>query len=271
MSAALIILDRAEFDSADLKSFQDKLKTELDRDTYLPDLQAEKLYLCDLLQRFFVYDSRGNGRFPWFIAKNLIGACGQWSAFDVLKYCLVGPTQNRMIEQIDQLFASFDSIKTKTPKQLNTYDRDYFMKIDMACQKDLFLGISPTNLHGIYHLYHRGKNRTEAVITIVAILRYKKDTGRYPETLDDLVSAGYLQSVPMDPYSDGPLVYKIEENNFKLYSVGEDFTDNGGVKTLDVADIIYWPIQRPERPRTAPDTEKETESAQETADVNQPE
>ncbi len=270
MSAALVILDRAEFDSADLKSFQDKLKTELDKDTYLPDLQAEKLYLYDVLQRFFVYDDRGTGRLAWSVGKGAIGACGQWNIAEVLRICLIGPTQNQMVEQTDEIFASFDSIKTKTPKQLRSYDRDYFVKIDTACEGNLLWATAMPSLHGIHKHYHQAKANAEAALTIFAILRYKADTGQYPESLDKLVSAGYLQSVPMDPYSDVPLVYKVGEDNFKLYSVGEDFVDDGGVKTLDVSDIIYWPVQRRERPKPPSDAEKETESTQETADSNQP-
>ena len=268
MSAALVILDKVVFDSVTLKSFQDMLKTELDKDTYLPDLEAEKLLHNDLLQMVFVYNSNGTGRLTWNTAKDFIGACGQWNIFEVLRYCLIGPTQNQIAGQINELFASFDSIKSKTPKQLYSYDHNYFMKIDTACQDDLFFGFSALNLHKIYYLYHKTRSRTEAVITVVAILRYKTDAGQYPESLDKLVSAGYLQSVPMDPYSDGPLVYKIAEDNFKLYSVGENFIDDGGIAfPSSSGDIVYWPVRRPETPKSS----EETETVQKNPEPNQAE
>ena len=267
LSATLVILDKAKFDSTTLKSFQDMLKTELDKDTYLPDLRAEKLHLYDSMQMFFADNDRGTGRMLWSMGKYFIGMCGQWSTFEVLKYCLVGPTRNQIVEQIDEIFTSFDSMKAKTPKQLNDYDRDYFTKIDMTCKDPFLGGFSPIDLRGIYYLYHRGKNRTEAVITIVAILRYKTDTGQYPESLDKLVSAGYLQSVPIDPYSDGLVVYKVTEDNFKLYSVGENFIDDGG--EAYPADIVYWPVKRPEKPQMPSDAEKEMEATQGMQDPNQ--
>lgn len=36
--------------------------------------------------------------------------------------------------------------------------------------------------------------------------QYQSDKGRYPETLDALVSAGYLRSIPSDPMTSDPWV-----------------------------------------------------------------
>lgn len=35
-----------------------------------------------------------------------------------------------------------------------------------------------------------------------AIDKYKADTGRYPDVLDDLVTARYIQAIPIDPITD---------------------------------------------------------------------
>jgi len=118
-------------------------------------------------------------------------------------------------------------------------------------------------MESIFYSYHKTRAETEALIAVLAILRYKADTGQFPESLDKLVSNGYLQSVPQDPYSDGPLVYKLTEDNFELYSIGKDFSDDGGIievvnkarqeprfkgTTLLIPhvhspDIVYWPVK----------------------------
>lgn len=36
------------------------------------------------------------------------------------------------------------------------------------------------------------------------------DTGRYPETLDELVEKGYLKSAPLDPLTGSEVTWKIE-------------------------------------------------------------
>jgi len=108
---------------------------------------------------------------------------------------------------------------------------------------------------GIYHQYYKEKAQTEALITVLAILRYKNDAGQFPQTLDVLAAKDYLRSVPSDPYSGNSLIYKLTDDGFNLYSVGKDFTDNGGCIDknqvfmkeislhLDTPDIVYWPIE----------------------------
>jgi hypothetical protein len=67
--------------------------------------------------------------------------------------------------------------------------------------------------------------------------------------LDELVAAGYLAELPMDPYSEWPLVYRRTEGNFMLYSRGADFKDNNGVHSpkwgADArgGDYVFWPVQ----------------------------
>jgi len=82
------------------------------------------------------------------------------------------------------------------------------------------------------------------------------------DRLNELVSTCYLKAVPNDPYSSGPLVYKRTEDKFKIYSIGEDFSDDGGVievvntsrkmpgfrettiiPHVHSPDIVYWPVK----------------------------
>jgi general secretion pathway protein G len=44
--------------------------------------------------------------------------------------------------------------------------------------------------------------KTNLRIVRESIDKYRADTGAYPETLDKLVEARYIQSVPIDPISD---------------------------------------------------------------------
>ena len=42
-----------------------------------------------------------------------------------------------------------------------------------------------------------------------AIDQYYADKGKYPETLEDLVSAGYLRRVPVDPITDSAETWQL--------------------------------------------------------------
>lgn len=86
-----------------------------------------------------------------------------------------------------------------------------------------------------------------SLATTIKILLYKLEKGHLPYSLNDLVSSGYLNILPMDPYSDTILTYKKIDDNFTLYSFGEDFDDDGGTIEYDSksedGDLILWPVK----------------------------
>ena len=85
----------------------------------------------------------------------------------------------------------------------------------------------------------------EATTALLAIFTYQAQEGWLPESLQQLVER-LLQSVPLDPYSGKPLIYRINGDDFTLYSVGEDFVDNGGVpcewNDQSGGDHVFWPV-----------------------------
>ncbi len=61
-----------------------------------------------------------------------------------------------------------------------------------------------------------------------------------------------MKAIPIDPFSDKPLVYKRTEDGFTLYSVSENLTDDGGKVFIDdegrvrmwadEGDAVFWPV-----------------------------
>ena len=108
----------------------------------------------------------------------------------------------------------------------------------------------------------RGQALHEAVITVLTLKRWQKERGMYPQTLTALVQAGYLETIPDDPYSAGPLRYELRGDYFVLYSLGKDFDDDGGVPAADSryqypwgthadagGDRVFWPVENQEQRR----------------------
>jgi hypothetical protein len=60
-----------------------------------------------------------------------------------------------------------------------------------------------------------------------ALAQFRAENGAYPEKLEELVP-GMLQSLPNDPNSSMPLLYKRDGGGFLLYSVGANGKDDGG-------------------------------------------
>ena len=61
----------------------------------------------------------------------------------------------------------------------------------------------------------------------MAIGLFHEDHGRLPGTLLELVP-DYLPKVPRDLHGTGPLVYRVTDTGYILYSVSHDGRDDGG-------------------------------------------
>lgn len=102
---------------------------------------------------------------------------------------------------------------------------------------------------------HVAETRTDARLRLLraALMlgAYRADHGEYPDALDQL-SLDYLVEIPLDPFPDEPFRYERTEEGYRLYSIGENLTDDGGL-TFDSDpegdDLI---IQFPAPPESLP-------------------
>jgi hypothetical protein len=79
----------------------------------------------------------------------------------------------------------------------------------------------------------------------LAVRCYQSEQGRVPPSLELLIPK-YLQRVPSDPFSGGPVIYHPQGTNWLLYSIGEDGVDDGGKRvgrsvsgTVTNGDLFY--------------------------------
>jgi hypothetical protein len=75
--------------------------------------------------------------------------------------------------------------------------------------------------------YLRGEVRLRLLLADLAIRRFRLEHGKDPETLAELVPK-ILHTVPIDPFSGKPLIYRPRPEGYLLYSVGFDRVDDGG-------------------------------------------
>ena len=81
------------------------------------------------------------------------------------------------------------------------------------------------------------KTEFAATELMLARLIYRVEHGRFPESVDALVP-DYLPSTPLDDFDGLPIRMSADET--MLYSVGEDFVDDGGDANKDVV----FPLRR---------------------------
>ncbi|MEM7388185.1 MAG: hypothetical protein AAF514_24895 [Verrucomicrobiota bacterium] len=74
----------------------------------------------------------------------------------------------------------------------------------------------------------------------IALERYRLKNGTYPNALIHLAPE-FLETLPMDPITDKPMVYRLEGDRFLLYSLGLNRVDDGGVpdKKKDKGDWVW--------------------------------
>ncbi len=73
----------------------------------------------------------------------------------------------------------------------------------------------------------RARAQLGATATALACERYRLANGRWPATLGE-IPPGILKTVPADPYTGKPLLYRVLPDGIAVYSVGLDGADDGG-------------------------------------------
>lgn len=87
--------------------------------------------------------------------------------------------------------------------------------------------LGPTFFGSIVTAHHRSVALLRATSAGLAAERYRREHGRWPETLATLVPQ-YLSQVPVDPRDGQPLRLRRFDDGIVIYSVGAD-GDDGGV------------------------------------------
>jgi len=234
------VLSRVEITKAQLLNIQEYYEKIIREDKRIIDWTSEKAILLDMIQRGFTDDEKGDGR---VLAKGLSLVAKDRKSF--FKDFLLGgyPGKKETIDKIENFYNKSTYLFELTPfqqhqQQLKNNSNLFMLKI-MVGPIDRISAIS-----------WRFRSGRLGLVTVIAIKRYELETGWLPDSLGQLVELGYLDALPMDPFGDGALGYKVTEDDFVLCSVGEDFEDDGGkveyldngrVKDFKGDDYIFWP------------------------------
>jgi hypothetical protein len=248
------ILDSTEVPAGALKSTQEELENLYGNRSKIIDLEAEKAFSYDYIQRTFTDDGKGSGR---LLVRGLPLAVGSWKSglWGFLSFSY--PDRREVTARIDRYFQQASEFLDKTPWQLHMEGAS--QQWGQVGKESFLLKISMPAYGKVSELTWRAKTQRAGLLTVLALLRYEKDKGQYPANLSEFVATGYLKQLPMDPYSDKPLVYRKTDHSFTLYSVSLNFTDDGGEVFRDdkgrvrewfgQGDHAFWPVSkaRPEQ------------------------
>ncbi len=250
-----------EIDSTILADFQRDFEQIIADENFTISLKAKRLFMYDEIQRCFTSDRIGKGHLylPRFrkisdMSSNYEGAGVDPFILDLVysvPFLFGHPNKEETLNSVNEFYDYCEQLSLKTAVQRHAESDAIDDKFKELLGGNIFLGTLVPAVRRVIEIGNRLPVDVGAALTMIAIFRYNGDTGLYPQNLNQLVSAGYLKQLPIDSYSDKPLVYKKTEDNFILYSIGPDFKDDGGKPSRDrkgrvrlwvgEGDVVFWP------------------------------
>ncbi|MFA6186083.1 MAG: hypothetical protein WC770_02565 [Phycisphaerae bacterium] len=206
-------------------------------------LDSEKAFMYDYIQQSFTDDGHGNGR---ILKKGIPIAFDNWQEL-VKDFFITGfPDRQQTIEKIESLYELSEQRFSKTLFELKNEPLDKPLE---HSEKNPFLLATQVSLANkkLIELTWRLKTERDGQITTIAIVRYHKQTGKYPDSLEELLNKGFIKRIPFDAYKNGEMTYKKIGDSFTLYSFSNNFKDDSGDDTFgkwkDKGDTVFWPVK----------------------------
>ena len=96
------------------------------------------------------------------------------------------------------------------------------------------------SLHHLPRIQKLAIARRDAARLAVALARFRLAHGDWPAALDELVPA-FLDALPADRITGGPLRYAVRGDRPVVWSLGADRDDDGGVPAADGSEAAaFW-------------------------------
>ncbi len=243
----MYILDRTDVPAEQLQQLQDELARIFAHKQPI-DLNCEKAFRYAIIQKGFTDNGKGNGKIlkvaaPYFVRdwKDAV-----WSSL-AFSY----PNRQQALAEVEKMFAQAQQDLQTTPWQRKNESPG---KSAAFVNAPFMFNIQALAIEKIALISWRLRTDRAATLTILAVLRFQKETSEFPENLNKLVQNGYLNELPQDPFSNGPLNYRKTKDGFILYSWGSDLEDDGGwmprnekgylMKYSDEGDWVFWPVEK---------------------------
>jgi hypothetical protein len=244
VNALLYIFKTNKLSSGDLKALQEQLAGIFPEGYPNLTLCMEEIRMLglDTIQRTFTESGPGGGHF-------IPGTLGDY----FIHLCMLHAGRDETIAKINEHVDCVAQDVQMSPYQwlVNDSISGNFVN-GLSKYRYFFVRVHPPIMRGRVDAVFRAKAHYDAAITILALERWNLDKNEYPQSLNELIDRDYLAKLPMDPYSDKPLVYRRTKDGFTLYSVGADFDDDGGAGSNrygwiwgdedSECDAVFWPV-----------------------------
>jgi hypothetical protein len=175
--------------------------------------------------------------------------------------------QNMLIVEGNVTEGHLKAVEETLPELRNNWDRDWPQIYEIenlleSCRRKeigYFRWLVQRFRHGISNvdseerfkeLYLRILAQRRGTHLLIALRRYTKANGHWPQSLEEVKSLAPPE-VFIDPLNGGSFVYKLTEDDFVLYSKGKNNIDENGSRKGTADDWLIWP------PRSRPTQTKQ--------------
>ncbi|MHC4891630.1 MAG: hypothetical protein ACYTEO_19435, partial [Planctomycetota bacterium] len=241
------ILDRTEMGPTSIKSLQRQIEHLSTDESYIPHMRFDKFNMLDIIQRTFTDDGKGDGQM--ITSAETLSMISDSTTLTQEEIQSIPELRRRQTtETVEKLYEYFDFVVQKIPWQWKAEQVNPEKEIEKIMEENPWIKIFCPAFVRVAQIFSQRKAQADALITTLALFRYKADKGQLPEKLDELVSSGYLKAVPIDPFSGRPLIYKRLGDDFMLCSFSLDCDDDSGTRSKwgtgeKGGDQVFWPIK----------------------------
>ncbi|MBL8889167.1 MAG: hypothetical protein JNL67_04265 [Planctomycetaceae bacterium] len=232
-----------EFSDSQLRRIEAAIvKADLEK---MVDIASERAMFMDIVQKSYTDDGQGDGRITatglelWeqmAINNAMNSEPEQGLDFQYVAKRTLAPTSILFMASRKQLTEKAEELFSRMAAVLKDEDGPAATRKIEQEIKDLPIGYTPIKMlfpaiAAARQATVRVKVNAESVLTAIAVIRYERENGRLPESLDQLVGP-YLKSLAMDPLDGKALRYLRKDDGFIIYSVGVNGVDDGGQPVL---------------------------------------
>ncbi len=212
------VLAQGEPPVAPLAALQARLAEEAERPVNLVGTRGERADMDRLMEAI------QNGDMTLSEAHRLKGRGGKGRAIDdpFLLYVpgAVAASRAAMLRRMNEAIAIMKSPTEQQESLLQKWEAD-------AMNESVLVRELCPVLIKVFAAGWRSQAQFRCAAVALAVERYRRKHGRWPEALSDLAPA-FLKAVPTDPFDGQPLRYRKDKEGVVVYSVGQDRKDDGG-------------------------------------------
>ena len=190
---------------------------------------GERAVFQDILQQLFTDDGNGDGKLTWRAMTMMAGMEGAPTSDSVERYSWnnikqMGNYFTYSRKEIHDLHAArlkcFESQLHKRPFESPFDDENPDTGntlIDM-----LYFDPQPIRM-----AFQKQIAQRDGIELALAITRFQLSNGKLPDSLDELIP-NFIGQIPVDPMTGKDMLFRADDSNFRIYSVGLDMDDDGG-------------------------------------------